>query len=330
MDTKEFKDKEGLINIGGQSYYYLKLEPYEDSDLHFYILDLESRAFAFVNFLSNEMTDLIDNITLSMRVIGLIALFIALLFLHNLAKKVTRPIAKLAKLTEPIAAGHFDQVDIPQIPVGHSKEVQTLCSSFKEMVKGLKDKEKVRGVLNKVVSKQIAEEILKGSVKLGGEEKTVTILFADIRHFTKMTENMQPHEVIDLLNVTMTKLSQAVDQCKGVIDKYVGDEVMALFGAPIEEENAVLRSIVSAYIMRKKIEDWNEERLKNNLPRVDIGIGIHTGIVLAGNMGAENRLNYTVLGSNVNMASRVCSAAEPKEILITEETLSNLKEKDKI
>jgi len=330
VDPEKLKGKEGLINIGGQNYYYLKLEPYENSDLHFYILDLESKAFAFVNFITNEMTSLIDNITFSMRIIGLIALSIVLIFLHNLAKKVTRPISKLAKLTEPIAAGHFDQVDLPQIPVGHSKEVKALCSSFKEMVKGLKDKEKVRGVLNKVVSKQIAEEILKGSVKLGGEEKTVTILFADIRHFTKMTENMQPHEVIDLLNITMTKLSQAVDQCGGVIDKYVGDEVMALFGAPIEKEDSVLRSVVSAYIMRQKIEEWNEERLKSNLPRVDIGIGVHTGIVLVGNMGAENRLNYTVLGANVNMASRVCSVAEPKEILITEETLKNLKEKDKI
>ena len=330
VDPREFNGNEGLINVDGENYYYLRLKPYEDSDLHFYILELESKAFAFVNFISNEITSLIDNITFSMRVIGFIALFLALIFLHNLAKKVTRPISKLAKMTEPIAAGHFDQIDIPNIPVGHSKEVRALCSSFKEMVKGLKDKEKVRGVLNKVVSKQIAEEILKGSIKLGGEEKTVTILFADIRHFTKMTENMQPHEVIDLLNLTMTKLSQAVDQCGGVIDKYVGDEIMALFGAPIETENSVLRSIAAGYIMRKKIEDWNDERLKNNMPRVDIGIGIHTGIVLAGNMGAENRLNYTVLGSNVNMASRVCSIAEPKEVLITEETLQNLKEKDKI
>jgi class 3 adenylate cyclase/HAMP domain-containing protein len=330
INPNQLLQKEGFIEVGKQNYYYLKLEPYEESDLHFYILELESKAFSFVNFIIKEMKDLIENVTFSLRLIGLIALIIALIFLHNIAKKVSNPISKLAKLTEPIAAGHFDQVNIPDIHLGHSKEVKLLCSAFGEMVKGLKDKEKVRGVLNKVVSKQIAEEILKGSVQLGGEEKSVTILFADIRQFTKMTENMKPHEVIDLLNATMTKLSQIVDLSGGVIDKFVGDEVMALFGAPIEKKDHILRSLVAAYLMRQKIKEWNDERQKQNQVKIDIGIGIHTGLVVAGNMGAENRLNYTVLGSNVNMAARMCSIAEPNEILVTEKTLENLDMKDKI
>ena len=110
------------------------------------------------------------------------------------------------------------------------------------MVKGLKEKEKVRGVLNKLVSKEIAEETLKGHVQLGGEEKHVTVFFADIRHFTAMTEKMDPKQVIKIVNKCMTKVSNLIDQRGGVIDKYVGDEVMALFGAPIQKENSVMGS----------------------------------------------------------------------------------------
>lgn len=198
------------------------------------------------------------------------------------------------------------------------------------MVKGLKEKEKVKAVLNKVVSQEIATEILKGNIRLGGEEKKVTILFADIRNFTKMTQNMSPKEVIELLNDCMTKISYLVDKHGGVIDKYVGDEAMALFGAPVESEDSAYRAIISALGMIEALTAWNGQRKTGNLSPVEMGIGIHTGLVLAGNMGAENRLNYTVLGSNVNLASRLCSAAKGMEILISESTLSEPHIKDKI
>jgi adenylate cyclase len=207
-------------------------------------------------------------------------------------------------------------------------EIETLYFSFFQMVEGLKEKEKVKGILDKVVSPNIAKEILEGHIHLGGEEKIVTVLFADIRKFSNLTEKMLPHEVIGMLNECMTRISEVIDAHGGVIDKYVGDEVMALFGAPVSSPNSSYEAVICALEIQKVLENWNSERSREKLPPIHMGIGVHTGVVLAGNMGAEKRLNYTVLGANVNLAARLCSSAHEGEVLISEDTLNepNVKE----
>jgi adenylate cyclase len=191
------------------------------------------------------------------------------------------------------------------------------------MIEGLKEKEKVRAVLNKVVSPEIATEILQNPLQLGGEEKKLTVLFADIRGFTHLTEHMPPQEVIGLLNECMTKISTLVDAHKGIIDKYVGDEAMALFGFPKEEPQSVTDAVACALNIVESMVLWNQERERQNLPKIEVGIGVHTGMVVAGNMGSENRLNYTVLGRNVNLTARLCSLAKSDEVLITEDVLKS-------
>lgn len=321
LPLDNMKDKKGTILIDGIEYYYLQLQPYENVDLHFYLFELKSKAFAQVTFIQQNVSNVISQISWSMRSSAIVGLIIALIFLEFIARKITKPIAKLAKATGAVSEGHYDDVDLPKIGDARKDEIAILCDSFNHMIQGLKDREKVKGVLNKVVSKEIAEEILKGKVSLGGEEKQATIVFADIRNFTHLTENMKPHDVIELLNNAMTKISHEVDECGGVIDKYVGDEAMALYGAPVTQEDHAKRACLSALHMMEKIEEWNIEREKNNLPPIHIGIGICTGEVVAGNMGAENRLNYTVLGSNVNLGARLCSLAKEKEILVTKNTI---------
>jgi len=138
-----------------------------------------------------------------------------------------------------------------------------------------------------------------------------------------MTEKMDPKEVIQLINTCMTKVSEKIDAHGGVIDKYVGDEVMALFGAPIDKPGSALQAVQSAIDMVDEIKKWNIERKEKGLTEIEMGIGIHTGVVVAGNMGAENRLNYTVLGANVNLASRICSEAKGMQVLISENTLED-------
>ena len=128
----------------------------------------------------------------------------------------------------------------------------------------------------------------------------------------------------------MTRISQLVDEHHGVIDKFVGDEVMALYGAPVEREDSAYQAVASAIGMIDSLRAWNQERTQQNLTPIEMGIGIHTGPVLAGNMGAENRLNYTVLGANVNLSSRLCSTAKPMEILISEITYEHPLIKEKI
>lgn len=321
----------GIVTIQGEEYVFLHIAPYEHIDLHFFTFNPKSKAFLFIDSVNESSKKLIETVSMQMRLASVAALFIVLILLNNIAKRVTKPIAHLAKVTEEVAKGKLHEIEIPQGPKGKTKdEVKNLYHAFFEMLKGLREKEKVRGVLNKVVSKEIAEEALKGNIKLGGEDKRITVFFADIRGFTSMTEHMEPKDVIQLINNCMTKISKKIDEYGGVIDKYVGDEVMALFGAPIEKKESALNAVKCGVDIIETFAAWNRDRKSKNEVEIKLGIGIHTGTVVAGNMGAEDRLNYTVLGSNVNLASRLCQQAEAMQVLISEATLEEKGVREKI
>jgi adenylate cyclase len=183
-------------------------------------------------------------------------------------------------------------------------------------------------VLNKVVSKEIAGTVLSSDIELGGEERELTMLFSDIRGFTRLSETLPPQQLISLLNTYLTRMCRIIDETHGVVDKFVGDEIMALYNAPLAIENHAEKAIEAALLMIADLKWWNKERGKNE-PQITVGIGIHTGSAFAGNMGAEDRLNYTVVGANVNLAHRLCSVALPMQILVSEETYRALKEPEK-
>ncbi len=316
-------DKSGVVRVGNEEMFFLHMEPFPSTDFHFFVFNPKEKEFALVDTLDENANKLIEHISMQMRLVSFIALAVVLIILNNIAKRMTKPITTLANATDLVAKGKFEHVKLPELKTNRKDEICTLYRTFCKMVDELRDKEKVRGVLNKVVSREIAEEILKGSIHLGGEEREVTVLFADIRQFTRLTEKMPPGEVIELLNTCMTKISHAIDEFGGVIDKYVGDEVMALFGAPVAKEDSALKAVQSALTMVQTLSDWNKERQGQGKAPIEMGFGIHTGLVVAGNMGAENRLNYTVLGSNVNLSSRICEFAKPMQVLITDGTLKS-------
>ena len=260
---------------------------------------------------------------ISVLVIILILLLAGRLVMHL----AVRPIVKLAGITDQVVKGQYEDIQWPKM--GKRKdEVATLTHSFEQMVQGLMEKEKIRSVLDKVVSKEVANEILKSQIHLGGEDRNVSVLFADIRDFTHMSENLTPQETIQLLNSCMTKITQIIEGEGGVIDKFVGDAVMAIYGAPTVVEDHALRSVSTGILISRAIKNWNDEREKQGLERVEMGIGINTGVVTAGNMGAVDRLNYTVLGKNVNLAARLCDIAKPSQLIISEQTLNEPHVKD--
>ncbi|MDN3504988.1 MAG: adenylate/guanylate cyclase domain-containing protein [Rhabdochlamydiaceae bacterium] len=327
MDKINKKDS-GFFTQNEMEYFYLKITPYQGLQFDFYLIVPKHKEFALSLAINDNAKLLIRKIAIQMQFIALAALLIVLFSLNHITRHVTEPITHLARACRILGHGRLDEVHLPQMKKVKKDEVYTLYHSFGEMIKGLKEKEKVQGVLNKVVSPKIAQEILKGNIHLGGEEKVVTVLFADIRHFTKISERMDPRDLINMLNTCMTKISTVIDSFGGVIDKYVGDEVMALFGAPIEDEQAAVHAVACGFEILRVLDDWNVQRAKQHLPIIEMGIGIHSGKVIVGNMGAENRLNYTVLGANVNLASRLCSTAKPSEILISQMTLNSLNVKE--
>lgn len=316
LPSPDFPDKDvGDVELHGKQLFFTRLMPFSDAELSFYLVQKKSKAFAIIDFIKKQTQVVIRNITWNMRIMGLVALVCALFILHRIASRITKPIAMVARATKEVVNGHYEKAKLPKKV--SSDEIGVLVKSFSDMVKGLKEREHVQGTLNKVVSKEIAEKLLKEEIHLGGVEKEGIILFADIRDFTSITENMDPQNVISFLNGCMTKISHVIDLHHGVIDKYVGDEVMALFGIPVASKNDHIEALKCAVEMQQEINKWNEERKSNNLFPVEIGIGVHRGKVVAGNMGSENRLNYTVVGAEVNLASRLCSAAKGGEILIS-------------
>lgn len=246
-------------------------------------------------------------------VIGLFgALAVGLLLSHGLSE----PIRQLVKGTEEIQKGNF----AVKVPVRSRDEIGRLAGSFNEMAEGLAQKEKYRAVLNMVADKNVAQEMIDGKIALGGEVREVSVLFCDIRGFTALTRDMPPAEVIQMLNEHMTALTRVVYEHGGVVDKFVGDLIMAIFGAPKPTGQDAWNAARCALDMTRDREKLNE----SSQHKIRMGIGVATGEVVAGCMGSLDRLNYTVLGERVNLASRLCSQAGAGEVVIDQKTKERL------
>ncbi len=231
----------------------------------------------------------------------IIALILLIVGSISIAKKITLPVTILTQGARKIEQGYYDLM----IEVNQKDELGQLAQRFNSMAKGLAERAKVRSLLGKVVSPEIAEQLLNKGVELGGEERAVTILFSDIRNFTSLCETHNAKEMITLLNQLLTRLSSIIDKHHGVIDKYIGDAVMALFGVPVKDEFQAQNTVLAALAMQQELMIINQEFLANNVDEIGLGIGINSANVIAGNMGSETRLNYTVIGDGVNLSSRL-------------------------
>ena len=187
----------------------------------------------------------------------------------------------------------------------------------------------IRDAFSSYLSADLLEQLLENpkSLSLGGEKKELTMLFSDIRGFTTISESMDPVTLINLLNRYFTPMTNSVLQHDGMLDKYIGDAVMAFFNAPVDVEYHADAACDTALEMMEKLADLNEELKKDGITPISIGIGINTANVVVGNMGSDTRFNYTVIGDGVNLASRVEGLTKNYvvEILVTEFTISKLR-----
>jgi len=228
-------------------------------------------------------------------------LAVSLIAVILLARSVTRPILDLALRVRRIEAGDYGQA----ATVTGQDEVGQLAGSVNNMARGLAEKEKVRDLLGKVVSQEIAEELLSKTIALGGEEKIVTVLFSDIKGFTSLCENMAPEAVLTLLNRYLSEITEVIEANRGVVDKYTGDSVMALFGAPLSRPNDAQNAMATVLAIQSRMTALNAANRAAGMLEIGAGIGVHTGLVVAGNLGSQNRLNYTVIGDSVNLSARL-------------------------
>lgn len=218
-----------------------------------------------------------------------------------LARSVSRPVRDLARGAKKIEEGDYEH----RVVTKQRDEIGTLAMAFNNMSHGLAERDRIRSLLGKVVSPAIAAEMMGKEITLGGEQREVTVLFSDIRNFTGICERLTPAEMLDTLNLCFTEMSAIIERHGGVVDKYVGDAIMALFGAPITHARDADAALCAALEMCDALDALNRQWRDEGRPTLEMGIGINTDVVIAGNMGSQTRLNYTVIGDGVNLASRL-------------------------
>lgn len=170
-----------------------------------------------------------------------------------------------------------------------------------------RNKEKVKSALGKYMSKDVMEKVIQNidNLGLGGKKATVTVLFSDIRGFTSMSENMSANQVSELLNEYFSEMEPIISKYNGIINKFIGDAIMAVFGEPIQDENHPSNAVKCGIEMLEKVQELHKKWVEEGKPLIEIGIGINTGEVFIGNIGSTKRMEYTVIGDTVNLASRL-------------------------
>jgi adenylate cyclase len=174
------------------------------------------------------------------------------------------------------------------------------------------------------VRQRLLERAGRGRLTLGGERSEVSILFSDIRGFTRMSATMEPDDVVDMLNAYFAALVDAIFRCEGTVDKFIGDAILAVFGSPDPDPEHHRQALHAALAMQEAVQKLNAARKERNQPVCEIGIGVHSGDVLHGFVGTQERLEFTVVGDAVNRASRFCAAAGANEIIVSSEFLKHV------
>lgn len=272
----------------------------------------------------NDTIILISIITLIFIIIGII---IAIFF----SSFLTRQLKFLMIGVKKVSKGDLN-VKVKRIV---SDELGVLTDTFNEMVINIREKEMIKMAFTRYVSKQVAEKVFENPNaflnRLKGERMHVSVMFADIMGFTTMSEKMSPEEVVNILNTYLSQMTDSVFRFDGTLDKFIGDCVMAVFGAPMYLENPSLNAVKSAIDIQKAVNELNLQRRSKGLNAINVGIGINTGTAVVGNIGSSQRLDYTVIGDNVNLASRLQSAANGMNIpiLVSKSVISEIGDKVK-
>ena len=231
-----------------------------------------------------------------------IVLAVVLALALRFASRMGGAVRSISDAAEKVKGGQY--VSAPVIRTGD--ELENLALTFNAMVEGLKERDRLRETFGRYVTRQVADHLMKiGNMSLGGELVPVTVLFSDIRGFTSISETMEPRALLDFLNEYFSGMVESVMLHNGVVDKFIGDAIMAVFGAPVPQPDDPLHAVKAALEMRARLLKINERFKERGLPEIRTGIGLHSGQVVAGNMGHAERMEYTVIGDAVNLASRL-------------------------
>lgn len=240
-----------------------------------------------------------------------------------LARLIMRPVHSLVDAAAAMRAGDYARAKADPY---WQDEMGALALAFNDMVRGVQERERERDIFGRVVSPEVREKLLAGEVKLGGESLKVTVLFSDIRDFSTISEQMTPEEVVGFLNEYLSEMTEAVKPWGGYINNFIGDAIVVIFGAPIASPGREWAAVAAAMDMRDRLSTLNDARELRGEQRLESGIGISTGAVVAGQVGSMDRFLYTVIGDAVNVAARLEALTKDlkRDILVNQSTYQGI------
>ena len=254
----------------------------------------------------------------------LVFLVFSIVLTFFLTINITRPLTEITKALEDVKQGIFDR----KVQVTSNDEIGYTADMINRMTEGLKERDFIKETFGKYVTREIRDEILEGRIPLDGELREATVLFSDIRGFTGFVEATPPREVVKIINGYFGEMARVIQQHGGLVLQFIGDEIEAVFGAPIARPDHRQMAVTAALEMRKRLGLYNEELNRLGHRGIAHGIGVHTGRVLAANIGSPERLSYALVGDAVNVASRIQELNKEfdTDILISAATRAGLNE----
>lgn len=247
---------------------------------------------------------------------------IALRLNFLVGKSIVDPIKEMLGVVHKLRDGDFNQ----RVKVLSNDEIGTLGDAGNDLIAGLAERERIRETFGKYVTPEIRDQILDGRIPLDGERTEATLLFSDLRGFTSFVEETDPKEMIRSMRDYFTAMQHAIRSQGGLVLQFVGDEIESVFGVPVKCDDHEERAVLAALEMRERLAVLNDKRTRAGKTPFRHGVGVHTGSVLVGNMGSEDRLSYALIGDTVNVASRIEGLTKLFEcdILVSQQTVLGL------
>ncbi len=288
------------------------------SYLHPIIFQDIRAGYVLITFSRASLDTALDDSVRAITAATILMIILAVVISFLMSRKVSQPINYLMDASKAIDEGCLTY----RISERRNDEIGNLITAFNSMADGLLKKSQVEDTFSRFVSSNIAEQIMNDldNVKIGGEHVNGSVLFADIVGYTDISENLPPQEIAKLLNEYFSYIGEATKLYHGTIDKFMGDCAMVVFGIPREDPQHSFHAIACAVLIQRLVDRLNAIRTKKGQFPVQFRLGINSGEMLAGNMGYNDRMEFTVVGDSVNLASRLCTYAAPGEIVINKDT----------
>lgn len=274
-------------------------------------------GYALITFSTDEIKKTIYEMVSAIIIATVFMIILGIFVSLHMGRRISKPFNSLMDASIEISKGNYQH----QIEGKRNDELGNLTKAVNSMADGLHEKTQVEDALSKYVSKNIADEVMGNltNIQLGGQHVEGSVIFADIVGFTELSENHPAEKIASILNDYFSYISLACERYQGTVDKYMGDCAMIIFGVPNKDESHKLHAIYCAVMIQKLVERINQIRISNQQIAISFRISVNSGTMLAGNLGSNERMQYTVVGESVNLAARLQTVAEESQTIVTRE-----------